>query len=147
MEKDESHIKLSDEFKKDLRKKAEVNWPVILGLIVLIIVVFSSLIIGTYQIFYKPDKVQDTGVSSEEKIESRPAEEKPTTTTPKTTPAPVVKPAPVAPTVETYTVVEGDTLSGIAAQFNTTSKVLSDYNGLSDPEVVLHIGQKIKIPK
>ena len=151
MEKDESNIKLSDEFKKDLRKKSEINWPAIRGLLIVILFIFSALSIGTYQIFYKPEKVEATTVSSEEKIQSRPNEEappkttEPATTTPSTPAATTPTPAPA--TSETYTVVEGDTLSGIAAKYATTSKAIADYNGFTDQEVTLSIGQKIKIPK
>lgn len=45
----------------------------------------------------------------------------------------------------TYTVVKGDTLSGIAAKYNTTYQTLAAYNGISNPNLI-NIGQKIKIP-
>jgi LysM repeat protein len=150
MGKDESNIKLSDEFKKDLKKKPEVNWPAISGLVILIVIIFGSLGIGTYQIFYKPEKVQET-TTSEEKIQSRPteaskSEEKKETPTPPAATAPQAT-APANPTFETYTVLEGDTLSGIASKYDTTSKAIADFNGWTDPEQTLQIGQKIKIPK
>lgn len=44
-----------------------------------------------------------------------------------------------------YTVVSGDTLSGIAAKYGTTYQILASYNGISNPNVI-HVGQKIKIP-
>ncbi|MGN0227473.1 MAG: phage tail tip lysozyme [Paludibacteraceae bacterium] len=44
-----------------------------------------------------------------------------------------------------YTVVKGDTLSGIAAKYGTTYQKLAEYNGISNPNVI-NVGQKIKIP-
>lgn len=44
-----------------------------------------------------------------------------------------------------YTVVKGDTLSGIAAKYGTTYQKLAEYNGISNPNII-NIGQKIKIP-
>lgn len=50
------------------------------------------------------------------------------------------KPAPV-----TYTVKSGDTLSKIAAKYNTTVDILAAYNGIKDPNKI-YVGQVIKIP-
>lgn len=44
-----------------------------------------------------------------------------------------------------YTVVRGDTLSGIAARYGTTYKKLAAYNGIANPNVI-RVGQKIRIP-
>lgn len=44
-----------------------------------------------------------------------------------------------------YTVVSGDTLSGIASKYNTTYQKLAEYNGISNPNLI-YPGQKIKIP-
>lgn len=44
-----------------------------------------------------------------------------------------------------YTVVKGDTLSGIAARYGTTYHVLATYNGIANPNRI-NVGQKIKIP-
>ena len=44
-----------------------------------------------------------------------------------------------------YTVVKGDTLSGIASKYGTTYQRLAEYNGISNPNLI-YIGQKIKIP-
>lgn len=43
-----------------------------------------------------------------------------------------------------YTVQAGDTLSGIAAKFGTTWQVLSNKNGLADPNVI-YVGQTLMI--
>lgn len=44
-----------------------------------------------------------------------------------------------------YTVVKGDTLSGIAKKYNTTHQKLAEYNNISNPNLII-VGQKIKIP-
>ena len=44
-----------------------------------------------------------------------------------------------------YTVVEGDTLSGIASRYGTTYQKLAEYNGIADPNKI-YPGQQIKIP-
>lgn len=44
-----------------------------------------------------------------------------------------------------YTVVAGDTLSKIAAKYGTTYQRLAEYNGISNPNLIV-VGQKIKIP-
>lgn len=44
-----------------------------------------------------------------------------------------------------YTVVEGDTLSGIASRYGTTYQKLAEYNGIADPNKI-YPGQQVKIP-
>lgn len=44
-----------------------------------------------------------------------------------------------------YIVVKGDTLSGIASRYGTTYQKLAEYNGISNPNLIIE-GQKIKIP-
>lgn len=46
---------------------------------------------------------------------------------------------------KTYTVVSGDTLSGIASKYGTTYQKLAEYNEISNPNLI-YPGQKIKIP-
>ena len=41
-----------------------------------------------------------------------------------------------------YTVVEGDTLSGIAEKFNTTVEELAKKNGIKNPDYII-VGQVI----
>lgn len=60
-------------------------------------------------------------------------------------PKPEVKPTEPAQTETVYTVKSGDTLSGIAAKYGTTWKVLTDYNKIENPNLI-YAGQKIKIP-
>lgn len=45
----------------------------------------------------------------------------------------------------TYTVVRGDTLSGIAQRYGTSWQTLAGLNGISNPNVI-YPGQKIKLP-
>jgi len=45
----------------------------------------------------------------------------------------------------TYKVRSGDTLSGLASRFHTTSRAIADLNGISVTST-LHIGQVLKIP-
>ena len=52
-------------------------------------------------------------------------------------------PAP-APSVRTYTVKSGDTLSGIAAMFGTTYQALAAKNGIANPNLI-YPGQVINI--
>ncbi len=44
----------------------------------------------------------------------------------------------------TYTVVSGDTLSGIASRYGTTVAAIKDLNGLTSDSI--YVGQKLKIP-
>lgn len=48
-------------------------------------------------------------------------------------------------TGKTYTVVSGDTLSGIALKFGTTYGLIAQLNGISPPYII-HPGQVLKIP-
>ena len=53
------------------------------------------------------------------------------------TPTPAPEPTPVPqPNTVTYTVQPGDTLSGIAAAYNTTYQHLADINGISNPNLI-----------
>lgn len=52
----------------------------------------------------------------------------------------------VHPQETVYTVKKGDTLSGIAAKYGTTYQKLAKYNDIQNPNLI-HVGQKIKIPK
>ncbi len=61
-----------------------------------------------------------------------------------TTPALAPAPAP-APSATTYTVVRGDTISGIAAQFGLRTAAVLSANGLSSSSVI-YPGQRIAIP-
>lgn len=66
---------------------------------------------------------------------------------PKPTPQPTPNPTP-APSTDgetVYTVVAGDTLSGIASRYGTTYQKLAEYNGIANPNLII-VGQKIRIP-
>ena len=53
-------------------------------------------------------------------------------------------PTPPPTSTTTYTVKYGDTLSGIAAKFGTTTSYLANLNGISDPNKI-YVGQVLKI--
>ena len=62
------------------------------------------------------------------------------------TPSPQPSPQPVPqPTETTYTVVAGDTLSGIASRYGTTYQELARINNIANPNLI-YVGQVIKIP-
>jgi LysM repeat protein len=49
-----------------------------------------------------------------------------------------------APSVTTYTIQPGDTLSGIAAQYGTSVSSLVALNGIANPDVI-YAGQTIRV--
>ena len=63
------------------------------------------------------------------------------------TAAPVTAAPPSGPVASfrTYTVKGGDTLSGIASKFGTTSRAIADLNGIKT-STTLHAGDVLKIP-
>lgn len=68
-------------------------------------------------------------------------------TTPGTTPpvgTPPTTPTP-APTTNTHTIVSGETLSGIAQKYGTTTQALAQLNGIADPNKIA-AGATIKLP-
>lgn len=68
------------------------------------------------------------------------------TAAPTAVPTSTVTAAPIATAAPTtYKVRRGDTLSGIAAEFGTTVKTLSEINGIDDPSR-LRVGQVLKLP-
>lgn len=62
---------------------------------------------------------------------------------PVTVPSPVVEPV-VTNNASTYTVVSGDTLSGIASKFGTTYQELARINNINNPNLI-SVGQVLKI--
>lgn len=54
-------------------------------------------------------------------------------------------PAPAAPAGNTYTVVSGDTLSGIAQRYGTNYQTLAALNGIANPNVI-SVGQVLRLP-
>ena len=59
-------------------------------------------------------------------------------------PAPSPAPAPAPSGYTTYTVVKGDTLSGIASRFGTTYQKIASDNGIANPNLIFP-GQVLKI--
>ncbi len=60
-------------------------------------------------------------------------------------PTPAVPPT-VTPVTVDYTIQEGDTLYGIAIQYNTTVEAIRAANGL-DENAILQVGQTLKVPE
>ena len=86
-----------------------------------------------------PSIIKNAGLNGfKKKTETKKADAKKTDTKKKTE----VKTAPKKDTY--YTVVSGDTLSGIAQKYGTTWQKLAKANSLVDPDVI-YAGQKIKI--
>ena len=59
-------------------------------------------------------------------------------------PSPAPAPAPAPSNYTTYTVVKGDTLSGIASKFGTTYQKIASDNGIANPNLI-YPGQVLKI--
>jgi LysM repeat protein len=103
--------------------------------------------------YYKNQSDDQGTKKTEDKIQTPPAVNKDAeaeTSTEPTTPPPTTTPTTPPVTTPTsgyteYTVVSGDTLSGIANAHDMTSAALAQYNGIT-AETVLQIGQKLKIP-
>ena len=71
--------------------------------------------------------------------------EPPATSTPVASQTPSPASSEPATSGDTYRVKSGDTLYAIAARFNTTTRVLIQLNGITDPSK-LKIGQVLKLP-
>jgi N-acetylmuramoyl-L-alanine amidase len=62
------------------------------------------------------------------------------------TPAPAPAPAPAAPAAGgSHTVARGETLSGIAKRYGTTTRALQDANGISNPNLI-RVGLRLTVP-
>jgi LysM repeat protein len=140
-----------DDFKDEVKKEAERGWflraitPILVFLLLGAVVAYATL-------YYKNQSDAESPKSKEEKIQTPPTVDENSTEEPKTgTTAPVTAPTttPTTPPAATgfteYTVVSGDTLSGIANTHDMTSTALAKYNNIS-VDTILQIGQKLKIP-
>ena len=138
---------LSSEFQKEIKeRKMPNNWLVLSSVVVISLVVISALVIGTYDIFFKPEKIVNKSNSG--KIESKPIDEKIKVNDSQDQAAVPSQsiPATEASSTEEYIIVDGDNLGSIATKFGTTAEKLKAANGIED-ETLLQIGQKIKIVK
>jgi N-acetylmuramoyl-L-alanine amidase len=62
------------------------------------------------------------------------------------TPAPAPAPAPAAPAAGgSHTVARGETLSGIAKRYGTTTRALQDANRIGNPNLI-RVGQRLTVP-
>ena len=144
-EKEKNPVNLSNDFQRELaKKKHKTNWLGIISAFFVSIVVVVIVGVGSYQIFFKPEKNE---ISSNDKIESKPSEDKNISKT-EVKPDSTIQttPTPTQTTGEEYTIVDGDNLGEIAAKFSTTVEKLKAANNIQD-ETSLQIGQKIKIVK
>ncbi len=60
-------------------------------------------------------------------------------------PSPTVPPT-ATPVIVLHTVQSGDTLFGLAIQYNSTVEAIEQANGLG-PGAILNVGQQLKIPQ
>ena len=77
--------------------------------------------------------------------EPAPTPDATTSATPVASPTPTPQPTEPVTSGATYKVKSGDTLSAIAARFDTTVRVLVDLNAIDDPSR-LKVGQILKLP-
>jgi LysM repeat protein len=147
---DKKDPNLSEEFRDEIiKERKNHNWPAIISVLVISLIMVIVLGIGAYQIFYKKDTSDLAEPAG--KIESVPQEDvktevKPEETKPAETPvqAPAQTPAPETATPTTYTVEEGDTLGAIASKYGTTVDALMKLNNITD-ETSLQIGDNLKL--
>lgn len=136
-----------EEFKNVIKKEAEQGYLAarfLIPLVVFLLVATSSTFATWY--YAKPERNIKDVKTLEEKIETPPVVEDQKPSEQKEEPKPEEnKPAPTQGGEISYTVKEGDTLSGIANQFDMTSTELATFNGISDAHS-LKIGQVLKVP-
>lgn len=134
-----------DDFQEEVKKEAEKGkflrtiTPILVFLLLGVVVAYGTM-------YYKKQSDTEGPKKTEDKIQTPPTveeNEETVTESATTTPAPQT-PAASAGYTE-YTVVAGDTLSGIANAHDLTSTQLAQYNNIS-VETMLQIGQKLKIP-
>jgi LysM repeat protein len=136
-----------NEFKDEIKKEAEKG--AVFAKFVLPTLVFLLIggVVGIGTWYYaKPEHAAVQ--STEDKIQTPPQVTEPVEEVPAaspTTPVTPATPAPAPTTSSTYTVQEGDTMSGIANKYGMTSQELANYNNLTDVNA-LQIGQVLKVP-
>jgi LysM repeat protein len=143
----------SDDFTEEIKRELQKS-GVLSKILLPFFVFFAIAIISATATYYyaKPERSIEGTISAEEKIQTPPvvgsgSDEEPISGEPETpapAPAPVTPSAPVSNSIS-YTVEEGDTMSGIANKYNMTSAELAQFNGITDVNS-LRIGQVLKIP-
>ncbi|PYJ06546.1 MAG: hypothetical protein DME25_06410 [Verrucomicrobia bacterium] len=90
---------------------------------------------------------QQTNTVAQQPFEATNADTNVVATTPAVPPTPPVAPEPAVPAAGAteYTIIKGDTFSGIASHFHLTVRALTDANPGVEP-AKLQIGKKIHIP-
>lgn len=147
MTKDDSFPNLSDDLRQELKKDRDVDkkhkriaYPLTSLLLI------SLFVLGLWKISFTKDlNLSNQSATSLPKVQNTPKLTPTPSTTPSSEPSPAPTPAP-SPSTETYTVVDGDTLSSIAKKFGVPTESLARENGLTEP-YFLSIGDKLVIPK
>jgi membrane-bound lytic murein transglycosylase D len=105
----------------------------------------TVLIVGSYQIFFKPEEVEQNSGTKIESKPTDPVEKKVDEAKPESATQPTTNDKTQGATQE-YIIVEGDNLGSIAGKFETTVEKIKTANNIQD-ETTLQIGQKIIIVK
>ncbi len=146
MTKGDSFPKLSDGLRQDLKKdrnKEKKSKKIVYPFISLLVI--SIFIFGLWKISFNKGLTLKEQTTPGPKIQSTPKLTPTPASTPTPTPEPTSTPTP-EPTTETYTVVDGDTLSTIAEKFGVSVSAIAETNGLEEP-YFLSVGDKLVIPR
>ena len=145
-QKDNKVANLSNEFQREIKERKKTsNWLALSSIVIVSLLVFVSLALGTYEIFFKSEEIEK---NKAEKIESKPSEDNTKVDSNKSQPLPATTSTPPVSTATTeeYTIADGDNLGAIATKYGTTVEKLKSANNIQD-ETLLQIGQIIKIVK
>lgn len=154
IEETEDDIVLTKDFKNDLddlteeiRRESGVNGAFMNFILPLLVFLGIACLSGVATYYYaKPERSIESNIRAEDKMQTPPTlsggavDPNPPASSPVTT----TTTRPVQNAIS-YTVQEGDTMSGIANKYDMTSAELAKFNGITDVNS-LQIGQVIKIP-